>query len=136
MKKIEMTKGNILEALLLFTIPLIIGNIFQLLYNTVDMAVVGRYCGTEAVDSVGAATPVFNILSFLVIGLCNGMNILMSEFYGAKKFDTLRKEIAICIDIISVTTIILSLGVIIFAPQILSLMKVKEELLSDSIIYL
>lgn len=92
MKKIEMTKGNILKALLLFTIPLIIGNIFQLLYNTVDMAVVGRYCGTEAVDSVGAATPVFNILSFLVIGLCNGMNILMSEFYGAKKFDTLRKK--------------------------------------------
>lgn len=136
MKKIEMTKGNILKALLLFTIPLIIGNIFQLLYNTVDMAVVGRYCGTAAVDSVGAATPVFNVLSFLVIGLCNGMNILMSEFYGAKKFDTLKKEIAICIDIISVTTIILSLFVIIFAPQILSLMKVKEELLSDSIIYL
>jgi len=136
MKKIEMTQGNILKKILLFTIPLIIGNFFQLLYNTVDMIIVGQFCGTEAVDSIGAATPIFNVLSFLVIGLCNGMNILMSEFYGAKKMDMLKKEIGICLDLISIITIMLSIICIIFAPNILIAMKIKPELLSDAVIYL
>lgn len=136
MKKIEMTQGNILKKILLFTIPLIIGNFFQLLYNTVDMIIVGQFCGTEAVDSIGAAIPVFNVLSFLVIGLCNGMNILMSEFYGAKKMDTLKKEIGICLDLISIITIVLSIICIIFAPNILIAMQIKSELLNDAVIYL
>ena len=136
MKKVNMLEGNIFKSILIYTIPLVIGNFFQLLYATVDMAIVGNASGAIGVDSVGAATPVINVISFLIIGLSNGASILMSELYGKKDKEGLKKEIGLCLTAIAIVGIILSLSVIISADFILDVTNVKEEIYDGTKTYL
>ena len=136
MKKVNMLEGNIFRSILIYTIPLVIGNFFQLLYATVDMAIVGNSSGSIGVDSVGAATPIINVVSFLIIGLSNGASILMSELYGKKDYEGLKKEIGLCITAISVVGIILSLGVIASSNLLLDMTNVKEEIYEGTKTYL
>ena len=135
-RKNDMTNGNIVKSMLIYTIPLIIANIFQLLYSTIDTAIIGHFTDTLSVDSVGAATSVINVIAFLIIGLCNGASILMSEFYGAKNKEKLKNEIGLCITIFSIFSIVAALIVIIFAKNILIATNVKEELISGATTYL
>lgn len=135
-RKNDMTNGNIVKTMLIYTVPLIIANIFQLLYSTIDIAVIGQFTDTLAVDSVGAATSIINVISFLIIGLCNGASILMSEFYGAKNKEKLKNEIGLCFTIFSIFSIIAALVVMIFAKQFLIATNVKAELIEGATTYL
>ncbi len=134
--KNDMRKGNIVKSMLIYTIPLIIANIFQLLYSTIDTAIIGQFTDTLSVDSVGAATPIINVVSFLIIGLCNGAAILMSEFYGAKDKDTLKQEIGLCFTIFSIFTVVASLIIIIFSKQLLVVTNVHDFLIDGAREYL
>ena len=136
MKKVNMLEGNIFRSILIYTIPLVIGNFFQLLYATFDMAIVGNSSGSIGVDSVGAATPIINVVSFLIIGLSNGASILMSELYGKKDYEGLKKEIGLCITAISIVGIILSFGVIASSDLLLDLTNVKDEIYEGTKTYL
>ena len=77
----DMTTGSIPRHMLAYAVPLLFGNLFQQLYNTVDSLVVGRMDGKQALAAVGAAGPVMNILIFLVVGISMGASILMALFY-------------------------------------------------------
>ncbi len=90
----DMTQGNITKHLLLYAGPLIIGDLFQQLYHTVDSVVVGQFRGKEALAAIGAAGPIMNILIFLIVGLSLGASILMSEYFGAKDYKALKTEMA------------------------------------------
>lgn len=90
----DMTKGNIPKHLISFSIPLILGNLLQLTYNAVDSIIVGRFSGTDALAAVGAANPVMNIVILGITGICIGASVLMSEFFGAGKYEELKKEIS------------------------------------------
>ena len=79
-----MTEGVIWKQLLLFSIPLLVGNLFQQLYNTVDSIIVGNYVGSQALAAVGASTPIINLLVGFFMGIATGAGIIISQFYGRK----------------------------------------------------
>ena len=90
----DMTQGNITEHLVSYAVPLLFGNLFQQLYHTVDSVVVGQFDGKEALAAVGAAGPIMNILTFLIVGLSMGASILMSNYFGARRWHMLKSELA------------------------------------------
>ena len=79
----DMLKGNIFWSILWFSVPLLIGNLFQQFYNTVDSYVVGNYVSTNALAAVGASTPVINMLVGFFMGLSTGAGVVISQYYGA-----------------------------------------------------
>ena len=81
---VDMTKGKPWKKIVAFTIPLIIGNIAQQLYNTVDSIVVGKYVGDNALAAVGSAGPILNLLLVLFIGISVGSGIMVSQYFGAR----------------------------------------------------
>ena len=76
----DLTRGSIAPQLIRFSIPLILGNLFQLTYNAVDSIIVGKFAGTQALAAVGCANPVMNIVILGITGICIGASVLMSEF--------------------------------------------------------
>lgn len=135
-RKNDMTKGNIVKSMLIYTIPLIIANVFQLLYSTIDTAIIGQYTDTQCVDSVGAATPIINVVSFLIIGLCNGASILMSEFYGSRNKEMVKREIGLCMTVFSIFAIAASLLIMAISIPLLKATNVHDVLLDGAKTYL
>ena len=78
-----MTSGNVYKRILIFAIPLLLGNFFQLMYNTIDSVIVGNYVGKEALAAVGASSPVINLLIAFFQGLATGAGVVVSRYYGA-----------------------------------------------------
>lgn len=78
-----MTSGSIIKHLVMFSVPLLIGNIFQQLYNTVDSVVVGNYVGKEALAAVGSVAPIINMLIGFFSGLSSGAGVVISQYYGS-----------------------------------------------------
>ena len=79
----DLTKGSIVKAIILFSIPLLIGNLFQQLYNAVDSYVVGNYVGKVALAAVGASTPIINMLIGFFMGISTGAGVVIAQFFGA-----------------------------------------------------
>lgn len=88
----DLTKGNIRNQLVVLALPLILGNIFQQLYNTIDSFIIGRYISHTAFSAVGVAGNIMNLFTFVISGGCNGISIIFAELYGERKWNTLRKE--------------------------------------------
>jgi len=88
----DMTRGNILRQLIQFSIPLILGNLFQLSYNMVDTIVIGRFAGSTALAAVGTCDQVMNLLILGVSGICIGASVLMGNFFGAGDHEKLLEE--------------------------------------------
>lgn len=88
----DLTKGNIRNQLIVLALPLILGNIFQQFYNTIDSFIIGRYIGHTAFAAVGVAGNIMNLFIFVINGACNGISIIFAELYGERKWNTLRKE--------------------------------------------
>ncbi len=89
----DMTVGKPWKGILLFTVPMLIGNIAQQLYATVDSIVVGKYIGDNALSAVGSSSPILNMLLVLFIGISTGTNIMVSQYFGAKNRDGLSHTI-------------------------------------------
>ena len=85
----DMTVGKPWEKIVAFTIPMLIGNIAQQLYNTVDSIVIGKYVGDNALAAVGSASPILNLLLVLFVGISVGAGVMVSQYFGAKQ----RKEL-------------------------------------------
>lgn len=132
----NMTEGNISNHIVGFAVPMILGNIFQLTYNAVDSIIVGRYSGEEALAAVGTANPIMNIIIFFIIGICLGASVLMSEFYGAKDYAKLKREISTTMIAGSIFTIIITIIGFILAPYILRLINTPIEVLGMATSYL
>ncbi len=103
----DMTIGSPWKSILLFTFPMLIGNIAQQLYSTVDSIVVGRYIGDNALAAVGSATPILNMLLVLFIGISAGATIMVSQYFGAKNRESLSYTIGNCISLTIVACILL-----------------------------
>jgi putative MATE family efflux protein len=89
----DLTRGNEGMALLLFMVPLLIGNVFQQLYIIIDSVVVGQFLGKQALAAIGACFPIIFLLIALIMGLTMGASVVISQYYGAKKFDMVHKTI-------------------------------------------
>lgn len=136
MSAVRMTEGNINKHLIQYSIPLILGNLFQLTYNAVDSIIVGRFIGREALAAVGTASPVMNIVILGISGICIGASVLMSKFFGAGQDDMVKKEMATtAVFGLFFSLVIVALGVWISTPLLRSL-HVPEEILGISSVYL
>ena len=91
--QVDMTEGRPWEKIVAFTIPMLIGNIAQQLYNTVDSIVVGKYVGDNALAAVGSASPIFNLLLVLFVGISMGAGIMVSQYYGSRDRENLSRTI-------------------------------------------
>lgn len=114
---VDMTVGTPWKNIALFTIPMVIGNIAQQLYNTVDSIVVGKFVGDNALAAVGSASPIFNLLLVLFIGISVGTSVMVSQYYGAKDRKQLSHAIGCSITLTAIASIfIMIVGSIIVRP--------------------
>ena len=90
----DLTTGKIMPILVNFTVPLVLGNLFQLTYNAVDSIIVGHFVGKEALAAVGICNPISTLMILFLNGLCMGASILMGIQYGAKDYKTLHRQIS------------------------------------------
>lgn len=103
----DMTVGSPAKKIIQFAIPMLLGNIAQQLYNTVDSIVVGKYVGDNALAAVGSASPIFNLLLVLFIGISTGAGIMVSQYYGAKEREDLSITIGNCITLTAIAALII-----------------------------
>lgn len=132
----DMTVGAPWKSIVLFSIPMLIGNIAQQLYNTVDSIVVGHYVGDNALAAVGSAGPLMNMLLVLFVGISSGIGIMVSQYYGAKSREDLSNTIGTGVTL----TAIVSLILMIIAPPLirplLRMLNTPETILEDCTAYL
>ena len=134
--KTDMTNGPILKNLILFTIPLVLGNLLQLTYNSMDSIIVGQFVGKEALAAVGTSNPLMTLVLLFTNGICLGASILTSFYYGSKQISTLKKQVSTGMISGAVFTLFVSLIIVIFAKPFLQLLQVDSSILSISMSYL
>ena len=132
---IDMTQGKPWKGILLFSVPMVIGNIAQQLYSTVDSIVVGHYVGDNALAAVGSATPLFNLLLVLFVGIAAGVGIMVAQYFGAKSRDELSSTISTCFVVTAVSSVVIMLLAPFIRP-ILELLNTPAEILDDCTDYL
>ena len=135
-RDVDMTQGSIIRHLITFAFPLLIGNIFQQLYNTVDTWVVGNYVSNEAFSAVGTVGPVINMLIGFFLGLSSGAGVVISQYYGAKKFDKVQDTVHTAILMTIILGIIFTFLGIGMAPFMIRFMKTPESVIPQSTAYL
>lgn len=116
----DMTVGAPWKSIIMFTLPMLLGNIAQQLYSTVDSIVVGNYVGDNALAAVGSATPILNMLLVLFIGISSGANIMVSQYFGAKNRESLSHTIGNCITVTAISCILL---IVVAVPLIRPLLQ-------------
>ncbi len=132
----DMTVGTPWKSILMFTLPMIIGNIAQQLYNTVDSIVVGKYIGDNALAAVGSAAPLLNMLLVLFIGISAGASIMVSQYYGARNREKLSYTIGNCITITAIACVVLIVVASPFIRPILVALNTPDTIIDGCSDYL
>ena len=132
----DLTKGEPTKLIISFAIPMIIGNLFQQLYNLVDSIVVGQFVGKNALASVSSAFTVMVFVTSIIIGLCMGASVVFSQFFGAGDIDKLKRAITTSFIFILGVTVCMMIGTLLGVKQIIQFMNIPQELYSDTKIYL
>ncbi len=133
---VDMTVGSISKHIIMFALPLFIGNIFQQLYNTVDTWVVGNYVSNEAFSAVGTVGPIINLLIGFFMGFSSGAGVVISQYYGAKRFDKVEKTVHTSMTATFIFCILFTVLGVALVPLMLSLMKTPDDVLAEATEYL
>lgn len=134
-KKIDMTNGPIMKLVLLFALPITVGNILQQLYNTVDTLVIGNYCGSESLAAVGTSSQPVEFLLCVFLGLGTGVSILVSQCTGSGNTTRLKKVIATSVSFLYMCAIPFSILGYFLAPPFLKMMQVPAEAFDLAVSY-
>ena len=132
----KLTEGNITKVLLKFSIPMILGNLLQQLYNVADTFIVGHYLGSDALAAVGSSFTLMTFLTSIILGLCMGSGILFSMYYGANQLDKMKTSFFISFTGIGVLTIILEILCLLNIVPILNFMNIPVDIFKDTQQYL
>lgn len=132
----DMTKGRILPQLTSFAVPLILGNLFQIMYNAADSMIVGQFVGDGALAAVGTAGPIMNMVILFISGMCMGAGILMSTLFGAKKMKKLEKQISTTLIGGLIFSVMIAAAMILLAYPTLLLIHAPAEIVDDAALYL
>lgn len=133
---VDMTVGRPGKQIVKFMIPLLLGNIAQQLYNTVDSIIVGRFVGDNALAAVGSAGPILNLLLVLFIGISVGVGIMVSQYFGARKREELSKTIGCCITLTVITTILVMVITPFITMPLLRLLDTPDSIIDWCYSYL
>ena len=126
----DLTQGSIIKSLILFALPLILGNILQQFYNIVDTFVVGKMIGADALASVGATYSIMTFITSIIIGLCMGAAILFSMLFGAKKIEQLKNSIVVSFGFVSLLSLIIMMMTFILHDGILLFLNIPDTIYS------
>lgn len=126
---VDMTAGSPWRKIVLFTVPMLIGNIAQQLYNTVDSVVVGNYVGDNALAAVGSAGPILNLLIVLFVGISVGAGIMVSQYFGAREREELSTTIGNCITLTGIATLFVMVVASLVARPLLELLNTPESII-------
>lgn len=132
----DLTKGSIVKAIILFSIPLLVGNLFQQLYNAVDSYVVGNYVGTNALAAVGASTPVINMLIGFFMGISTGAGVVIAQYFGAEDTKRMRRAIHNSIALTLIMGVVLTVIGLFFTDPLLHAIGVPDEVFDQASLYL
>ena len=132
----DMTVGNPTGHILKFAWPLLIGNLFQQLYNMVDSIIVGNFVGADALAAVGTCGSMSFLFFSLSSGLAVGIGIMVSQYFGAKEENKVRLTIANSFYVLFLAAVIVSTVGFLFAPQLLQLLATPEKIIGSSILYM
>ncbi len=126
---VDMTEGSPWKKIVLFAVPMLVGNIAQQLYNTVDSVVVGNYVGDNALAAVGSAGPILNLLIVLFVGISVGAGIMVSQYFGAKERERLSITIGNCITLTAIATVFVMVAASLVARPLLELLDTPESII-------
>jgi len=135
-KDVDMTEGNIVRHIISFAFPLLIGNVFQQLYNTVDTWVVGNYVSNEAFSAVGTVGPIINMLIGFFMGLSSGAGVVISQYYGAKRYDEVHDTVHTSLVMTLIMGIVFTGIGLAMTPYMLRLMNTPDNVMPESSAYL
>ena len=135
-KGVDMTQGNIILHIIRFALPLLIGNLFQQLYNTVDTWVVGNYVSNEAFSAVGAVAPIVNMLIGSFMGLASGAGVVISQYYGAGRSDKVQDAVHTAITTTLILTVVFTVLGLFITPYMLRFMDLHENAVGEATTYL
>jgi putative MATE family efflux protein len=125
----DLTEGTPWKRIVMFAIPMLIGNIAQQLYNTADSIIVGKYVGDNALAAVGSASPILHLLLVLFVGVSVGAGIMVSQYFGAKDREKLSRTIGICITLTAIVSVIIMIvGPLVTRPM-LSLLNTPDSII-------
>ena len=127
----DLTRGSIRKGLILFSLPLIAGNLLQQCYNIVDTWVVGRYLGSVALAAVGSAFSLMTLLTSLLLGLCMGSGVVMSQLYGQGDREGLRRAMGNAFAGIALAALALAVAAFALLDSLLAWMRVPAEAAAD-----
>lgn len=132
----DLTKGSIGKSILLFSIPMILGNLLQQFYNVVDTYIVGKYIGSEALAAVGSSYTLMTFLTSILIGLCMGSGILFSMYFGAKKYEKMKISFFVSFVSIGILSIVLEVLCFILLKYILIWLQIPKGIYHQTYQYL
>ena len=132
----KLTEGNITRALIKFSIPMILGNLLQQLYNVADTFIVGHYIGTDALAAVGSSFTLMTFLTSIILGLCMGSGILFSMYYGGQQIDKMKTSFFVSFVGIGIFSIGLEIVCLLAIDLILNFMNIPRDIFTDTHQYL
>ncbi len=132
----DMTVGSPIKCLLMFSVPLLIGNLAQLLYSTVDSVIVGKYVGDEALASIGVDTPLLLLFLVIFMAIGSGVMVMVSQYFGAKDYENLERTVGNSITLIAAASVVLTVGGILLTPWMLRVINTPPETYEMAKIYL
>ena len=132
----DMTKGNPLKIFIFFSIPLLIGNVFQQLYSMVDTIIVGRFVGVDALAAVGSTGSMFFLVNGMILGLTSGFGVLVSQKFGAKDEVGIKKAVASNITLTLISTLLMTIIALLAKNPLLRIMNTPENIFDNANAYI
>ena len=132
----DLTSGSPLKVILLFTLPLVLGNLFQQFYALADTIIVGRFCGVSALASVGATGSVNYLILGFVIGVCNGFAIPIAQLFGARDYKDLRRHVANAAWLCMAASVVLTISTVALTRPMMQLMQTPDDIIDGAVIYI
>ena len=136
LSSIDMTQGKPWKQLLLFTIPLLVGNMFQQMYSTADAIILGRFVGDYALGAVGSSIPIFFLIMVLMMGISMGAGVMVSQYFGAKKREELSQTVGASITLTTILGVVMMVVGPFLTRPLLILLETPAEILDDSVLYM
>ena len=132
----DLTSGSPLKVILLFSLPLVLGNLFQQFYALADTIIVGRFCGVSALASVGATGSVNYLILGFVIGVCNGFAIPIAQLFGARDYKDLRRHVANAAWLCMAAGVVLTISTVALTRPMMQLMQTPDDIIDGAVIYI
>ena len=132
----DLTSGSPLKVILLFSLPLVLGNLFQQFYALADTIIVGRFCGVSALASVGATGSVNYLILGFVIGVCNGFAIPIAQLFGARDYKDMRRHVANAAWLCMAAGVVLTISTVALTRPMMQLMQTPDDIIDGAVIYI